>query len=606
MKKNQLALVALLCCSLMAAPSCNKDTREDPVIDPLPIPEDYTAGKDSSVDPGDSFFDYCNGGWLRRQDPHPAGNIGGPYDGVAAMGQRLEQLKSSVPDIGRFYELMDNIYSQPEKELAFINAKKAAVRKPSSKEEAFRAIGKMMAEGAPFYYPGFYLVWQDGQFQGVLVPPQTSLQADEEGNYNLVPLTATKTDASLAEKYIIEGMGLNPDLFKTMPELAPYWEAFWNKPLDDLYDFMLEGWDDLRLYAEAIPGIPDGYAASQARATLSYTLSYHFAQKFVPQSLKDKYLGITKEIQASLRKRIESLDWMSATTRRNALDKLDNYGLFVGYPDQWYTDCVASFDGCEMLSEAVCRGNQCLLKLKGHLMGGNDSFSYLIINSFMSSSNEVETMDLTLVNAMYDPSFNSVFIYPAMLLPPIMPEEGVSDAFHYAAFVAIGHEFTHGFDTQGAMYDKDGRLHNWWTVADKMNFEDRTQNIIRCYDNMLLDEDRNPSARGDGERTQTENIADLGGFLAVLDAYKAHLEKQGFRGENLKAQMRKFFEAYAYYWRVQYNDAKFDILINSDVHSHARLRVNGVVMNSDLWYDLYGVDRNNILYLPPERRAYIW
>ena len=139
-----------------------------------------------------------------------------------------------------------------------------------------------------------------------------------------------------------------------------------------------------------------------------------------------------------------------------------------------------------------------------------------------------------------------------------------------------------------------------------MNFEDRTQNIIRCYDNMLLDEDRNPSARGDGERTQTENIADLGGFLAVLDAYKAHLEKQGFRGENLKAQMRKFFEAYAYYWRVQYNDAKFDILINSDVHSHARLRVNGVVMNSDLWYDLFDVDRNNILYLPPERRAYIW
>ena len=200
MKKNQLALVAVLCCSLMAVPSCNKETREDPVLDPLPIPEDYIAGKDSSVDPGDSFFDYCNGGWLRRQDPHPASNISGPYDGVVAMGQRLEQLKSSVPDIGRFYQLMDNIYSQPEKELAFINAKKAAVRKPSSKEEAFRAIGKMMAEGAPFYYPGFYLVWQDGQFHGVILPPMTSLQADEEGNYNLVPLTAPKTDASLAEK----------------------------------------------------------------------------------------------------------------------------------------------------------------------------------------------------------------------------------------------------------------------------------------------------------------------------------------------------------------------------------------------------------------------
>ena len=606
MKKNQLALVALLCCSLIAFSSCQKDGREASATDSLPSPEDYTSGKDLSVDPGDSFFDYCNGGWLQRQDPHPAWSVGGPYDGVIAMEQRLEQLKSSVPDIGRFYELMDNIYSQPEKELAFINAKKAAAVKPSSKEEAFRAIGQMMAEGVAFSSMSINLVWQDGKFQGVLLPPMTSLQADEEGNYNLIPLMATKADASSAAKYIIEGMGLNPDLFYTIPGLTPYWEAFWNRSLDELYDFMLDGWDGLRMYAEAVPGAPEGYAASRARATLSYTLSYHFAQKFVPQTLKDKFFGITKEIQASLRKRIENVDWMSATTKRNALDKLDNYGLYVGYPDHWFTDCVASYDGCETLSEAVCRGNQCLLKLKGHLMGGNDSFSYLIINSFMSSSNEVETMDLTLVNAMYDPSFNSVFIYPAMLLPPIMPEEGVSDAFHYAAFVVIGHEFTHGFDTEGSRYDKEGRMHDWWTVADKMNFEDRTQNIIRCYDNMLLDEDRDPSARGDGKRTQTENIADLGGFLAVLDAYKAHLTKQGFWGDSYKEQLRKFYEAYAYYWRVQYNDSKFSILVNSDVHSHARLRVNGVVMNTDLWYELFDVDRNNILYLPPERRAYIW
>jgi len=589
---------------VLAAVSCQKENTS--AVDNLPIPESFTEGIDTSVKPGDSFFDYCNGAWLKKQDPHPARNIGGLYDGEVAMQQRVEQMKNSVPDIGRFYQLLDNIYTQPEKELAFIDAQKAAVKKPESKEEAFRTIGKMMAEGAPFNSITFFLFWDKGQLKGVLMPPTSSLQANEEGNYNLIPLAATKSDAASAADYIIEGMGMNPDLFLTTPEMARYWEALWNMSLDQLYEFMLGNWDNLRVFATEVPGTTIDNAKSRARATLSYTISYHLAQQYIPQSLKDKYMGITKEIQASLRKRIENVEWMSTTTKQNALDKLDSYGLFVGYPDQWYTDCVATYDGCETLTEAVCRNNRGLLKLKGHLMGGSDAFSYNITQTFMNSNNEMETSDLTMVNAMYAPSYNSVFIYPAILLPPVMPDEGVSEAFHYAVFVIIGHEFTHGFDTKGSAYDKYGTMHNWWTVADKMNFDDRKQNIIQCYSTMLMDEARNSSAYCDGNRTQTENIADLGGFLAALDAYKARLKAQGFTGENYKEQLRKFYECYAYVWRIQYNDAKFNILISSDIHSHARLRVNGVVMNTDLWYELYDVNRDHILYLPPERRAYIW
>ena len=586
--------------------SCQKETRVESATDNLPAPEAFASGKDMSVDPGDSFFDYCNGGWLKKQNPHPERTYGGLYDGDFAMEQRVEQLKNTVPDIGRFYELMDKIYTQPEKELAFIAAKKAGVSRPESKEEAFRTIGRMMAEGAPFASITLYLLWEDSQIKGAIIPPLSTLQADDEGHYNLVPLSSTKADASSAAALIAEGMGVNPDRFVTAPELNPYWEALWNKSLDELYKMMLDAWDSLQMYAVQMPGMTKVQALSKARATLAYTISYYFAQQFIPQSLKEKYLGITREIQASLRKRIENVDWMSKTTKQNALAKLDKCSLFVGSPDHWYTDCVTSYDGCETLSEAVCRGNQGVLKLKTHLIGGTDALSYNITLTFQNSDGEMETSDLTMVNAMYDNNFNCVLIYPAVLLPPIMPDEGVSEAFHYAAFVCIGHEFTHGFDSDGSLFDKEGKMHNWWTVADKMNFDDRKQNIIRCYDKMLLDEERDASAYGDGDRTQTENIADLGGFLAVLDAYTAHLKKQGFSGENLKNQLRKFYEAYAYTWRVQYNDTKFNILINSDIHSHARLRVNGVVMNTDLWYELYGVDRDNILYLPPERRAYIW
>jgi len=602
MKPIKLIILFLLA----AAVACQKDRPVPSAEDTRPSPEAFAGGKDVSVDPGDSFFDYCNGAWLKKQDPHPARNIGGLYDGEIVMQQRVEQLKQTVPDIGRFYELLDNIYTQPEKELAFINAKKAAVKKPESKEEAFRTIGKMVAEGAPFSSISFYLLWDMDQLKGVLVPPMSAFNADEVDNDNLIPLTATKATVSQAVTYIVEGMGMNPDLFMTDPEMDFFWEELWNMSLDEIYEFMLGNWDYLQMYATEVPGTTKEKVQSRARATLSYTLSYHLIQQFFPQSLKDKYVGITKEIQASLRKRIEKADWMSTTTKQNALDKLDNYGLFVGYPDQWYTDCVATYDGCETLSEAVCRNNRGISKLMGYLMGGSDVFSYYITQSFINSNNEMQSSDLTLVNAMYSPNYNCVLIYPAVLLPPIMPDEGVSEAFQYATFVIIGHEFTHGFDTQGSAYDKYGRRHNWWTVADKMNFDDRKQNIINCYDKMPLDEGRDPSAYGDGERTQTENIADLGGFLTALDAYKAHLEAQGFTGENYKEQLRKFYEGFAYSWRVQYNDTKFNILVKSDIHSHARLRVNGVVMNTDLWYELYDVNRDNILYLPPERRTYIW
>ena len=123
---------------------------------------------------------------------------------------------------------------------------------------------------------------------------------------------------------------------------------------------------------------------------------------------------------------------------------------------------------------------------------------------------------------------------------------------------------------------------------------------------MELDPERAPGVYGDGERTQTENIADLGGFLATLDAYKALLEREGYIGKLYDDQLRKFYECYAHAWCVRYGEEKFNVLVKTDVHSHARLRVNGVVMNTDLWYQLYDVDRNNYLYLPPERRTYIW
>jgi len=458
---------------------------------------------------------------------------------------------------------------------------------------------------------------------GALIPPlpgQAPPTAEELQQMELTPLAATKGAGSDIPVLIAEGMGIDPSLLKTYPQLDAMWDNMWNQySVEDLYNKMLnDGWLAYEAYADE-----EGLAAynatlsptaqvtqakllDKAKSELGYVRSYHLQQQFIPQSLKDKFLGITKEVQKALRKRILAVDWMSETTKQNAVDKLDNFGLYVAFPDTWHMDCIPALADCKSLAEALHRVKAGNARLSSKLIGGKDVFSYLLNNVSLDSNGNSVSTDLSLVNAMYEPKQNSVLIYPAVLMPPIMPEDGVSEACYYAAFAIIGHEFTHGFDNQGSQRNKYGEYQNWWAVADMMAFQDRKQNLIRTYSSMELDPVRAPLVFCDGERTQSENIADLGGFLAVLDAYQARLDEQGFCGENRREQLRKFYESYAHLWCVEYGETKFQVLQKSDVHSHARLRVNGVVMNTDLWYDLYDVDSRNLLYLPKDRRAYIW
>lgn len=580
----------------------------------MPLPSEIEANKDLSIKPGDSFFDYCNGSWLNSHPIPASGNVGGLYDLSTVMEDRVRQLKASVPDIGHFYDLMDHMHDQPEKSRAYLDEQKARFPRPTTKEEAYLTMGRMIADGvAPgetASIPAYRLAWKDGKLMGMILPPFVAFDFPTSINpEDLIPATQTKAGEQSAHALVVKGMGLDLSQFVIMTGTEVLWEQLENCSLEEICQALDDAWNTYEMFVseEQMEKVrkEKNTALMEARSSLSYTLSYHFADKFISASFKEELASITKEVQQSLRNRIEQVAWMSETTRNNALDKLDHYGLFVAYPDEWHTDCVSSLAGCETMVEAFHVNKRNVARLKTHLLGGKDFLSDLIVKSMLDSNRNLVPCDLTLVNAMYDPEHNSVFIYPALLMPPFLPT-GVSDAYSYAVFTIIGHEFTHGFDTMGAQYDKYGNKHNWWTVADQMAFEDRRENIIQCYNHMELDPVRAPGVYGDGDRTQMENIADLGGFLAVLDAYKARLERDGYFGQLYDNQLRKFYECFAHVWCVQYGDEKFNILKNSDLHSHARLRVNGVVMNTDLWYELYDVDRNNYLYLPPERRTYIW
>ena len=627
MKINSIlgSFTLLIFSSLTLFTACSKDEATDipSATDPYPYPEEYTANKDLSVHPGDSFFDYCNGTWLKKNPipDEPNKNLGGIYATKGAMEERVQELTKSVPDISRFYTLMDHMHDYSKESRDYITALMAKYKKPTTKEEAYRTLGKMFMDGIDVV--NLSLVWDKDKLKAVILPGSSrntqqyieQLQSQERRSLSATRAGGGETAIAL----VAEGMGIDPAMLQMSEVEILRWNIFWeDHTIDDIYQLMqsalllYKAYADEAGLAEYNKGLsPEDQATmkslrNDARLELNYVMSYHLQQKYLSQEMKDKYVNITKEIQAALRKRIARVDWMSETTKNNAIDKLNHCHMNVAYPDTWHKECLPTITDCKTMVETLHRLKAANALLAAKLVGTDDLFTDMLMSSMQSSNGDPIPSDLTLVNALYMPSNNSITIYPAMLLPPLMPSGNVSEACSYAIFTIIGHEFTHGFDNNGAEWDKYGQRKNWWTVADRMNFNERSETLVSTYNLLELDPERDPLFFCDGKRTLGENIADLGGFLVALDAYQDRLDQQGFTGETRNEQLRKFYESYAHLWCVQYGQNTFEILKYNDVHAHARLRVNGVVMNTDSWYDLYNVNQNHLLYLPAKRRTYIW
>lgn len=220
---------------------------------------------------------------------------------------------------------------------------------------------------------------------------------------------------------------------------------------------------------------------------------------------------------------------------------------------------------------------------------------------------------LTTVNSCYIASGNYMNILPAYMLAPNYNPD-VNDAHNYANMMAWGHEIIHGFDTNGAKFDAQddwGQL--WANESDSQEFAKRSQQLIDYYSSI----DIMPFETGlknDGAFTVAENVADLGGFLLAYESYIKHLTKQGFKGHQLRLQKKRFYEAYGYFWGCKWTPAhatnntlgnETDGVAKNE-HSLPRERVNGVVTNTDDFYELFDVKPTDKLYLAPEKRIRIW
>lgn len=334
---------------------------------------------------------------------------------------------------------------------------------------------------------------------------------------------------------------------------------------------------------------------------MNYFTSVIYSKAVVTDKLKADISQIAEDFRDALKTKISSLDWMSEATKEKALVKLEAMKFWIGRPDKWDETNIPKLTGTSLVEDLrlIRASNFAIRKSLKGAKRTEKAIEFII----------GQGLGLASLNGCYEPYSNAIFIFPPLLLSPFY-NASYSDAFNYAGFMAIGHEMTHGFDNVGSKFDKDGNFSNWWDVADKKEFENRQQNIIDCYSHLEISygNDDFAGVYDDGKATLAENMADIGGLHLAYNAYMSKLQRDGYNGDELVKQEKKFFLSICNLWREKSSVERFKLLASTkeDFHSLAKERVNGSVMNTDRWYELFDVKKGNKLYLPPEKRADIW
>ncbi|TDH56763.1 peptidase M13 [Mycobacterium eburneum] len=318
-----------------------------------------------------------------------------------------------------------------------------------------------------------------------------------------------------------------------------------------------------------------------------------YVERHFPPEAKARMDVLVDNLREAYRVSITDLDWMTPATRERALAKLDKFTAKIGYPTKWRDYSALVIDRADLYGNyrrgyAVNHDRE-LAKLGGPV--DRDEW-------FMTPQT---------VNAYYNPGMNEI-VFPAAILQPPFFDADADDAANYGGIGAvIGHEIGHGFDDQGAKYDGDGNLVDWWTDDDRTEFGARTQALIEQYEAYV------PRALADGNGhhvngafTVGENIGDLGGLSIALLAYQLSLGGRDAPVIDGLTGVQRVFFGWAQVWRTKSRDAEAIRRLAIDPHSPPEFRCNGVIRNVDAFYEAFEVAEADALYLEPDRRVRIW
>jgi putative endopeptidase len=323
---------------------------------------------------------------------------------------------------------------------------------------------------------------------------------------------------------------------------------------------------------------------------LGDALGQLFVKEYFKPEAKARYDTLVKNVVSSFTEHIKNVDWMSAPTKVVALDKLHKITPKVGYPTKWKDYSNLTIDRSSLTAN-VMRANQW-------------QYNYQL-NKLGKPVDRTEWgMTPQTYNAYYNGSNNEIVLPAAAFAIPTLLDADADDAlvYGYAGASTIGHELTHGFDDEGSQYDAHGNLHEWWSKDDRKRFNERVAVIVKQFNGYtLLD-----SLHINGKATAGENIADLGGIVIGLDAFKKTKEyKEGKKVAGL-TPVQRYFLGYALGWQMHVRDEALASQLLTDVHSPAQYRVNGPMADVPAFYEAFGVKPGQKLYIPDSARVKIW
>lgn len=421
------------------------------------------------------------------------------------------------------------------------------------------------------------------------------------------------------------------------PSFLKGFDAFWNNAdLDDLklwarvhviigtasllsHDYDVANFD---FYGKVLSGTTQQRdrwrrGVSLVNGVCGEDVGREYVKRHFPESSKQRMGQLVDNLIDAYRVSITNSDWLGEETKAKALEKLSKFTPMIGYTERW-----RDYTAFDVHADAGLVANMQAAALY--------EWGFQLSKAGKPVDKGEWLMNPQTVNAYYEPSMN-VIVFPAAILQPPFFNPDAEDAANYGGIGAvIGHEIGHGFDDQGAQYDGDGVLNDWWTTDDKANFEKRTKALIEQYNAFVptqLDEkyadepDKAPHVNG--ALTIGENIGDLGGVNIALKAYAFALDEAAGRDKDGSAKaieeslsaapvmdgwtgLQRFFLSYASIWRSKNRDELAEKYLQIDPHSPAECRTNGIVRNVDLFYRAFDVTPDSAMWLDPDKRVRIW
>jgi predicted metalloendopeptidase len=408
-------------------------------------------------------------------------------------------------------------------------------------------------------------------FAGMGLPPPDSLDVNQ-------PEYLQALDAELASSSLTDWKAYFR--WHLIHDNARYLSAPFVEENFAFFGRALTGTPEMRERSRRVQGIVD--------ENVGEALGQLFVAEAFPPESKARVLKAVAGIRVALHDRIEHLEWMDDVTRAAALKKLDQFGVKVGYPDKWIDYSTLVID----------RGPYVLNIFRANAFNTRRDLAKI----GKPVDRGLWGMTPPTVNAYYNPSNNEIVFAAGILQPPFYDPKSDDASVFGAIGTVIGHEMTHGFDDEGRQFDGKGNLSDWWSSESNKRFRERAAGIVAQFSGYVAFED----VHVNGELTQGENIADLGGIKLAYTAMKAAMGgKPGEKIDGFTPEQR-FFLSYASLWRENLRPEAMRLQVNTDPHAPSRLRVNGPLSNLDEFAAAFSVPDGAPMRRAADERVTIW